>query len=55
LDAPAADKALDSESKTIIFSICGGEGHVIDFDAPDENGTAGSPLAGASADDVLLW
>ena len=26
---------------------------MIDFDAPDKNGTDGSPLAGASA--VLLW
>jgi len=56
VDAPAADKASDSESNTIIFSICGVEGHMIDFDAPDKNGTDGSPLAGASADDdVLLW
>ena len=55
VDAPAADKASDSKSNTIIFSTCGGEGHMIDFDAPDKNGTAGSPLAGASADAVLLW
>ena len=55
LDAPAAVKALDSKSKTIIFSTCGGEGHMIDFDAPDDkNGTDGSSLAGASVVLLLL-